>query len=204
MSGEKTQKGKHRNGMKNAMEKTIDRNGEDKILAAPARDFFSRSREGMALPMALLVMMLFAILCVSMFTLSHMSLNYDLYFERRAAMEHATISMASALSRRLQELISNDTDEARDIAEGNGFLLLNSTSFDSAYTGPAMKFTFDVTTSSDRLLLFVKGEYEGAWVKNDNIAWRVLVDVAKTPGANNEIQDIAFGLADPPVSLWSR
>jgi Tfp pilus assembly protein PilV len=173
----------------------------------------SRSRRGIALPTALVVMLLFAILCAAMFTLSHMSMTYDLYFERRTVLEHATVSMASAMALKLNDWsgpgkylwTANDDDKT-----GNGSLIVDASTFGAAYSGPVMKFTFRITPEGtgkeDYLLLSVWGEYAGASAAgNRNMAWLVSMDVPKSPlpAGRAELLDIAFGSPDAHI-LWKK
>ncbi|MDR2174343.1 MAG: hypothetical protein LBO82_00205 [Synergistaceae bacterium] len=162
------------------------------------------SRRGVVLPSALLVMLLFAILCVAMFTLSHMGMAYDLYFERRAVLEHATVSMATALARKLNEWSGTGKplwEDSEDDKEGSGFLNVGD---------PAMKFTFRIvppkaTGRKDYLRLSVWGEYAGTAAENRNMAWLVSLDVPKSPLSHDktELLDLAFGSPDAHV-LWKR
>jgi hypothetical protein len=175
------------------------------------RRFFPRSRRGMALPIALVVMLLFAILCVAMFTLSHISMTYDLYFERRTVLEHATVSVANAMARKLNDWSGPGKSlwtDPSDTAGGEGSLLVGASALGGS--GPAMKFSFQVTPKGtgkeNYLLLSVRGEYaETPAGGNGNMAWLVSMDVPKSPlpADKAELLDIAFGSPDAHV-LWTK
>ncbi|MDR1649018.1 MAG: hypothetical protein LBR71_02050 [Synergistaceae bacterium] len=177
-----------------------------------ARKKKRRSRRGMVLPTALVVMLLFALLCAAMFTLSRMSMTYDLYFERRTVLEHATVSMANAMARKLNDWSGPGkylwTTDNNGI--GDGSLVVDSSTFGAAYSGPAMKFTFRITPEGtgkeNYLLLSVWGEYAGASASgNRDMVWLVSMDVPKSPlpADRTELLDIAFGSPDAHI-LWSR
>jgi hypothetical protein len=167
----------------------------------------------MMLPTALVVMMLFAILCVSMFTLSHMSTTYDLYFEQRTILEHATLSMANTLAMKLNDWSGDGKQlwtDPSDLEEGNGSLVVDKSLFGSTYSGLPMKFTFQIippatTGRAGYLRLSVRGEYSIPTVTNSDMAWLVSMDVAKWPLSKDKTEwlDIAFGSPDARP-LWTK
>jgi hypothetical protein len=148
-----------------------------------------------------------------MFTLSHMSTTYDLYFEQRTILEHATMSMASTLAAKLNDWSGDGRQlwtSASDLEEGNGSLIVDKSLFGATYSGAAMKFTFRVippatTGRAGYLLLSVRGEYSVPTVTNSDMVWLVSMDVAKSPLSKDKTEwlDIAFGSPDAHL-LWTK
>jgi hypothetical protein len=136
-------------------------------------------------------MLLFAILCGAMFTLSRMSLSYDFHFERRAVLEHATMSLAQGMAEELQ-FHTADWWSADPAAEGEGSLSI---------AAPPMKFAYRVVPLAERagfVRLSVWGEYDGAARSDKNMAWSLSMDIAS---GDVRWVDIAFGSPDAHV-LW--
>jgi hypothetical protein len=174
-------------------------------------------------------MMLFAILCVSMFTLSHMSVTYDLHFEQRSILQHATMSFANALAVKVSDWASpashrypisvwwkdNGWEEAKGslTVDKSTFRPIHSDTYGSSagstYSGPPMRFSFHIYPSKiiDKdgfVRLSVKGEFLDPTVTTKNMAWFVSLDVTKDRSPKEmEWQDIAFGSPDAKL-IWAR
>jgi hypothetical protein len=132
---------------------------------------FLRSRRGSALPTAIIVMLLFMVLCAGMLALSRMNVSHVVFFERRNVLEQATLSLAQALADEIAEHASAwwAGDPA---ALGRGELGVDS---GMGLDVPKMKFTYNVTPGNpDFYTLFVRGEYAGS---TQDAAWGVSLDI---------------------------
>jgi hypothetical protein len=145
-----------------------------KICGVTRSHFFSRRRRGSALPAAIVVMLLFMILCVGTLALSQMNVSHVVFFERRNVLEQATLSLAQALA---EEITRNaDAWWAGDsAAAGKGTLDVDSRMGQNI---PKMKFTYHVTPGKlDSYLLFVRGEYANLAKLDKDAIWGVSLDI---------------------------
>ena len=151
-----------------------------KINGVMKRSVFSSPRRGSTFPVAIVVMLLFMILCVGMLGLSRMDVSHVVFFERRNVLEQATLSLAETLA---GEIANNGSVwwAADPAALGKGELNVDSG------TGPGipkMKFTYEATCKgSNAYTLFVRGEYAVKHSESLNDAiWGVSLDISSTSG----------------------
>jgi hypothetical protein len=140
---------------------------------------FSRSWRGSALPVAIVVMLLFMILCAGMLALSEINVSHVTFFERRNVLEQATLSLAQTLA---DEIVKNASAwwASDPNSVGTGKLVVDSSVNPNV---PKMKFTYNVSPDkSPPYVLFVRGEYEGL---SKGAIWGVSLDIY--PGASGKL-----------------
>jgi hypothetical protein len=161
----------------NAIKMYWEKKAMRKTGGAAKDGFFLRSRHGSVLPAAIVVMLLFMILCVGMLALSQMNVSHVVFFERRNILEQATLSLAQVLA---DEILENSEDwwKGAPNAEGKGELDVDSR---MGPDFPNMKFTYQVTPGKvNSYLLHVRGEYANS---SGEAIWGVSLDVyPETPG----------------------
>jgi hypothetical protein len=152
------------------------RNILKRISGMTEKSVFPKSRLGSALPVAIVVMLLFMILCMGMFELSQMNVSYVTFFERRNVLEQATLSLAQTLA---DEILDNANGGWATglTAVGKGELNVNSSISPNI---PKMKFTYEVapdTSKPKAYVLFVRGEYAPSPDSYKGTIWGVSVDI---------------------------
>ncbi|MDR3265146.1 MAG: hypothetical protein LBT15_03945 [Synergistaceae bacterium] len=133
-----------------------------------------RAQRGSVLPMTILVMLVFTLLCVAMLSLSQMNMRYSVFFERRSILEQATLSWAQTMGDVLAENANAWWSVHSPDVTGKGALDVDSK---TAPGIPGMRFTWTVTPHSGAYALFVQGRYITPGTKADDTVWAVSMDV---------------------------
>jgi hypothetical protein len=144
-----------------------------KIDGTTKRSFFSISRRGIVLPITIIVMLVFMILCAGTLVLSQMNVSHVTFFERRNVLEQATLSLAQTLADEILEN-ANLWWSLDPTAAGKGELGVDSGINPDI---PKMKFTYEVSPDKFRsYILFVRGEYVSSGFSK-NAIWGVSLDI---------------------------
>jgi hypothetical protein len=151
--------------------------------------FFLLARRGSVLSVTILVVLVFTLFCMAMFSLSQMNMHYSIFFERRCILEQATLSWAQTMGDVLAENANAWWSVYSSDVTGKGVLDVDSK---IAPGIPGMRFTWTVTPHSGAYALFVQGKYATSGTKVDGTVWSVSIDVY--PGS----------LGRPAKFIWSK
>jgi hypothetical protein len=135
-----------------------------------------RARRGSALPLALVVMLLFVILCGTVIGMAQMNVAYYSFFEHRGILEQATLTFAETLAESVK-VNSEDWWPGGDPSPGSG-----ECAPPAALGAFPMKFTYVISPDKDVYSLFVQGEYSPS--QPNDAAWGVSVDISRTSSAD--------------------
>jgi hypothetical protein len=119
-----------------------------------------RARRGALLPITLVVMLFFALICPIVLGMADMNVKYNSFFEPRSILEQATVSFTHVLFDEIsaqQEMVSGGLSGAW-LSGGNA--KWSGTCIISPDESPPMAFTYTIDESgNNEYELFVKGEF---------------------------------------------